>query len=115
MTPQERQEFNDMKLKVAELLQLKQSMEMSSRFPLLIDQALQGRGFLRQGGEFITSVENGGTGADTLTGIIKGNGNNPLTAITPLATPGDFYVSSTNGGATNVRISYSDGIITAIL
>lgn len=106
MTPEQEMLLN-------ELLAWKRSLEMSSTFPLRVDQALQGRGYLRQGGEFITAVENGGTGADTLTGIIKGNGSNPLTAITPLATPGDFYVSSTNGGATNVRINYSNGIITA--
>lgn len=106
MTPEEKQQFN-------ELLALKRSLEMSSTFPLRVDQALQGRGFLRQGGEFITAVENGGTGSDSLTGILKGNGNNPFTVIVPLAGTKQYYVADSSGGTVNRRLTFLNGVLTS--
>lgn len=61
----------------------------------------------------VIAVIYGGTGAQTLSGIIKGNGTSAFTAITPLAGSGSFYVAATSGGSPTVKIDYTDGIITA--
>jgi len=43
MTPEERQQFNDMKKELEELKQFKKSLESSHSIPLPIDQAFRGR------------------------------------------------------------------------
>lgn len=57
------------------------------------------------------TVSQGGTGATTLTGILKGNGTGAITAITPLAGTKVYYVSDTSGGVVNRKLTFQDGIL----
>lgn len=59
------------------------------------------------------SVSQGGTGATTLTGIIKGNGTSAMTAVAGVS--GSFYAASTSGGSPTRLITVTNGIITAIV
>lgn len=61
----------------------------------------------------VVTVTHGGTGAATLTGILKGNGTSSVTAITPLAGTKVYYVSDSSGGATNRKLTFTDGILTS--
>ncbi len=63
-------------------------------------------------GEIVT-VPNGGTGASTLTGILKGNGTSAFTAIVPLAGTKVYYVSDSSGGAVTRKLTFNDGVLTA--
>ncbi len=58
-------------------------------------------------------VSSGGTGAITLTGIVKGNGTSALTAIVPLSGTKIYYVSDTSGGAVNRKLTFTDGVLIA--
>lgn len=59
------------------------------------------------------SVAEGGTGATTLTGILKGNGTSAFTTITPLAGTKIYYVADSSGGAVNRKLTFVDGVLTA--
>lgn len=59
------------------------------------------------------SVSNGGTGTNTLTGILKGNGAGAFTAVVPLAGTKTYWVSDTSGGAVNRKLTFVDGVLTA--
>jgi hypothetical protein len=59
------------------------------------------------------TVAQGGTGAVTLTGILKGNGTSAITAITPLAGTKVYYVSDSSGGAVTRKLTFTNGILTA--
>jgi hypothetical protein len=59
------------------------------------------------------SVSQGGTGANSLTGILKGNGTSAITAVTPLAGTKTYYVSDTSGGAVTRKLTFTDGILTS--
>ena len=61
----------------------------------------------------IISVAGGGTGATTLTGILKGNGTSAVSTITPLAGTKVYYVSDTSGGAVTRKLTFTDGILTS--
>ncbi len=52
----------------------------------------------------VLPVPNGGTGAATLTGVLKGNGVNPVTAVTPLT-----VVDGGTGAATLTGILKGNG------
>lgn len=59
------------------------------------------------------TVPKGGTGANSLTGIIKGNGAGAMTTITPLSGTKVYYVSDTSGGAVTRKLTFTDGILTS--
>lgn len=59
----------------------------------------------------ILTVGRGGTGATTLTGIVKGNGTNAMTTIAPLEGTKVYYVSDSSGGAVNRKLTFQDGIL----
>lgn len=61
----------------------------------------------------VVTVPNGGTGANSLTGIIKGNGAGAMTAVVPLAGTKVYFVSDTSGGAVNRKLTFVDGILTS--
>lgn len=63
------------------------------------------------GPENVFSVAQGGTGASSLTGILKGNGTGAFTAIAPLAGTKVYYVSDSSGGAVNRKLTFSNGIL----
>lgn len=58
-------------------------------------------------------VIKGGTGAATLTGILKGNGTSAVTAIVPLAGTKQYYVADSSGGAVTRRLTFTDGVLTS--
>lgn len=58
------------------------------------------------------TVTQGGTGATSLTGILKGNGTSTVTTITPLAGTKIYWVSDSNGGSVNRKLTFTDGILT---
>ena len=97
------------KRQLKELLEWKKNMESSHSIPLNIDQSINGRFF---GTGF--SVSKGGTGASSLTGILKGNGTSAFTAIVPKSGSGTFYVALSSGGVVTTKVDWTDGIITAI-
>lgn len=106
MTPEEKKQFE-------ELLAWKKQMESSALFPLYVDQAIAGRGFIKASINPL-GVSGGGTGAGTLTGILKGNGTAAVTAIVPISGSGTFYVAASSGGAVTKKVDYNSGVITAI-
>lgn len=55
------------------------------------------------------SVPKGGSGANSLTGILKGNGASAFTALTPLAGTKVYYVSDSSGGAVTRKLTFTDG------
>jgi hypothetical protein len=61
----------------------------------------------------VIGVLYGGTGVQTITGIIKGNGTSAFTSITPLAGTYVYYVSDSSGGAVNRKLTFVDGILTS--
>ena len=64
------------------------------------------------GGDII-AVASGGTGAGTLTGILKGNGTSAFTTITPLAGTKVYYVADSSGGAVTRKLTFTDGVLTS--
>ena len=58
------------------------------------------------------SVSNGGTGASSLTGILKGNGTGAVTTVAGVS--GTFFVANGSGGSTTHQITVTNGVITAI-
>lgn len=64
-------------------------------------------------GGSVVAVASGGTGATTLTGILKGNGTGAFTAIVPLAGTKTYYVSDTSGGLVNRKLTFTNGILTS--
>lgn len=78
----------------------------------------------------LITVPTGGTGANSLTGIVYGNGASAFTAanitgivkangasiptaITPLAGTKIYYVSDTSGGAVTRKLTFTDGVLTS--
>lgn len=59
------------------------------------------------------TVSQGGTGAVTLTGILKGNGTSAITTVTPLAGTKVYWVSDSEGGGIDRKLTFTDGILTA--
>jgi|15BtaG_2_1085339.scaffolds.fasta_scaffold00160_27 hypothetical protein len=59
------------------------------------------------------SVAQGGTGATTLTGILKGNGTSAVTTVAPLAGTKVYYVADSSGGAVTRKLTFTDGILTS--
>jgi len=91
-----------------------------------------GGGQLNPANIFTTSVPvaSGGTGANSLTGIVYGNGASAFTAanitgivkangasiptaITPLAGTKVYYVADSSGGAVTRKLTFTDGVLTA--
>ncbi len=89
-------------------------LQSSHSIPLSIDQAFRDR-FLSDTLTTSTAlpVASGGTGATTLTGILKGNGISAFTAITQLAGTKVYYVADSSGGAVTRKLTFTDGILTA--
>ena len=63
--------------------------------------------------EGVIAVLNGGTGAQSLTGILKGNGTSAFTAVVPLAGTHVYYVSDTSGGSPTRKLTFVDGVLTS--
>lgn len=61
----------------------------------------------------VLTVVQGGTGAATLTGILKGNGTSAVTTITPLAGTKVYYVADSSGGAVTRKLTFTNGILTS--
>lgn len=61
----------------------------------------------------VVTVPKGGTGVNTLTGIVKGNGAGAMTAVVPLAGAKQYYVSDSSGGAVTRRLTFTDGVLTS--
>lgn len=59
------------------------------------------------------TVPKGGTGANTLTGILKGNGASAVTTITQLAGTKTCFVATSSGGSPTTQITFTDGVLTA--
>ncbi len=74
-----------------------------------------GGGKFNPNNAFTTPVTaaNGGTGVNTITGIVKGNGAGAFTAVVPLAGTKVYYVSDSSGGAVTRKLTFTDGILTA--
>lgn len=102
------EELNNLKRELEELKAWKRSLEASHSVPLPFYQAMLGRFF---GTAF--SVEKGGTGATTLTGIVKGNGTSAFTAIVPLSGVQSYYVADASGGAVTRKLTFTDGVLTS--
>lgn len=105
-------EIDQIKKELAELKAWKRSLEASHSIPLNIDQAFRKRfiGDLQEAID-ILAVANGGTGAATLTGILKGNGTSAITAISQLSGNNTFWAANTSGGATTKGINITDGVV----
>lgn len=58
------------------------------------------------------TVPKGGSGANSLTGILKGNGASAFTAITPLSGTKQCYVATSSGGSSTTLITFTDGVLT---
>lgn len=101
-----------LKQQIVELLNWKKQMEASFSIPLNIDQALTGRGFVKSNGNPL-NVVSGGTGTNSLTGILKGNGTSAFTTITPLSGVKVYYVSDSSGGAVTRKLTFNSGILTS--
>lgn len=65
--------------------------------PLDVDRALRARGFLN---------------SLTLTGIVRAT-SGTLSAITPLSGSKQYFVSDSNGGATDRRLTFNNGVLTS--
>lgn len=105
------QELETLKREVEELKAFTESLKSSSAIPLEVDQAFRDRFYRSNSGLLTLAVADGGTGATSLTGILKGNGTSAITAVTQLAGTFVYYVSDTNGGATNRKLTFTDGIL----
>lgn len=106
-------ELEQLKQRVKNLEQFIEKLNFTREIPLGFEQALLGRGFVKSGTSNVLQVNTGGTGASTLTGILKGNGTGAFTAVVPLSGSGTFYAAASSGGTVNVRFDYTDGVITA--
>lgn len=107
-------EINELKRRVEELERFIQSLQFSSKIPLGVDQAFRER-FLKDvlsSTSGTLAVSDGGTGAITLTGILKGNGTSAITAIAPLAGSKNYWVSDTLNGANSHNITFTNGVLT---
>lgn len=90
------------------------SLQASHSIPLAVDMALRARlGNTSLQAVGVLGVSNGGTGAATLTGILKGNGTSAVTAVVPLAGGKIYWVADSSGGAVNRKLTFTDGILTA--
>ena len=87
-------------------------MESAVTIPLKVDQALQGRGFLKGLLGGILSVKKGGTGSGSLSGILKGNGTAAITSIAGVS--GSFYAANSSGGSPTHLVTVTNGVITSI-
>jgi len=99
--------------RVRKLEEFIRNLQSGHSIPLYLDQALQGRGFIKRGSSEIFTVSEGGTGASTLTGILKGNGTSAFTAIAPLAGAKSYWVSDTLTGPITRNLKFTNGILTA--
>lgn len=61
----------------------------------------------------VVTVPKGGTGVNSITGILKGNGAGVFTAITQLAGTKTCYVATSSGGSPTTQITFTDGVLTA--
>jgi hypothetical protein len=61
----------------------------------------------------VITVLYGGTGAQSLTGILRGNGTNAVDTVTPLAGTQVFYVAASSGGAVTTKLTFVDGVLTS--
>ena len=92
------EELQQLKRELEELKTWKRNLESSHSIPLVIDQSLTGRGFLK---------------VLSLTGILKGNGTGAITAVS--GESGTFFVAGSSGGSPTVEVTIVDGVITAIV
>lgn len=58
-------------------------------------------------------VSLGGTGTNSLTGIVKGNGAGAFTTVVPLAGTKVYYVADSSGGAVTRKLTFVDGVLTS--
>lgn len=61
----------------------------------------------------VVPVNKGGTGVNTITGVVKGNGAGAFTAVVPLAGTKIYYVADTAAGNPTRKLTFTDGILTA--
>lgn len=101
--------MQQMKKELDELKAWKKSLEMSHSIPLNIFQAFKER--FAGSGLVLLQVPNGGTGSSNLTGIIKGNGTSPFTAIVPIS--GTYYVALSPGGSPTAAVTFTSGVLTS--
>ena len=104
-------ETEKLKERIKKLEDFIQSLQASNTIPLGVDQAFRDR--FRGSGLTTITVSEGGTGAITLTGILKGNGTSAITAITQLAGTKTYYVADSSGGAVTRKLTFTDGVLTA--
>lgn len=102
---------NDLEKRIEELEAWKKSLEDANTIPLNIDQAFRAR--FNDSGLIALPVANGGTGATTLTGILKGNGTSAITAIVPLSGAKVYYVADSSGGAVTRKLTFTNGVLTS--
>lgn len=107
-------EIEDLKRRIAELEKTIADMQFSSSIPLNFEQAMLGRGFIKTGSTTVFTVPQGGTGATTLTGILKGNGTTAITAIAPLSGANTYYAAPSSGGSPTVGLNFNNGILVSV-
>lgn len=61
----------------------------------------------------VIGVIYGGTGAQSLTGILLGNGTSAVTTITPLAGTKVYYVANSSGGSPTRKLTFTNGVLTS--
>ena len=101
-------DYETLKRELEELKVWKSNMERSSSIPLNIDQAFRER-FL-SGSSAVLGVDEGGTGAATLTGVLIGNGTSPFT--TQVGQTIIVYVADSSGGVVNRKLTFTSGVLT---
>lgn len=79
------------------------ALKSSYTIPLQVDQALQGRGFVKNAAINLIL---------TLSGIVQ-VASGALSAIVGLGGTNVFYVSSTSGGPVTTKLTYNNGILTS--
>ena len=99
-----------LELRIKKLEDFILNLQASSKIPLAVHQAFTERFF---GGSDIAAVSEGGTGASTLTGILKGNGTSAVTAIVPLSGTKSYWVSDTLTGPITRNLTFTNGVLTA--
>lgn len=108
------EQITQLQREVEDLKAFVESLKSSFSIPLEVDQAIRERFSRSNSGLLTLVVADGGTGAASLSGILKGNGTSAFTVITPLNLGGAstvYYVADSSGGAVTRKLTFSNGIL----
>lgn len=101
---------NDLLKRVEKIEAWMKSLEDASLIPLNVDLAFRAR--FSDSALVALPVPSGGTGATSLSGVLKGNGASPITGISNLTGSKVYYVSDSSGGAVTRKLTFTDGVLT---